>query len=308
MKNEKQYKIPEIKNFVNNLQQGVSLWDMLEEKQILDTETEKLCYPIGVNDEKKYYGNFKRLMHVLVAGGVGTGKSVFLRSLIISIMSQHSPNEVRFLLIDPKGTEFSVYKDQPHLLVNEIITDGEKAIRYLKWASEEMQRRYGLYQEMSRQGKYKMNIDAYNQAVEPEKRLQKIVIVIDEIAELLNVGGEEFADFFYMFSMKCAASGIYIVAATAVLNEEDYSSAYGVLPMRIAFKMTQEQSNLILKKGGAEDLNLQECIFKLVGVDTCIKVKTPYLDSEDELNFLAYIKENNEAIYDEGVAKLINEN
>ncbi len=89
---------------------------------------------------------------------------------------------------------------------------------------------------------------------------------------------------------------------------QDYSSAYAALPMSIAFKMTQEQSNLILKKGGAEELNLRECMFKLVGLDTCIKVKTPYLDSEDELKFLAYIKENNEAIYDESIAKLINEN
>lgn len=312
MNNEdKKYKILEVRDFVKRNKQGIALWNMLSGKRMLDTDTEKLCYAVGFKDKgKKYYGNFKRWKHILVAGELGMGKSTFLHNLLLSIMSQHSPDEVRFLLIDTKGTEFSMYKAQPHLLVNEVVSNAEKAIRYLKWASEEMQRRFNLFfGMMEKYGIYTTNIDEYNKEVEPENRLKKIIIVIDEIAELLNVDGEKFAEFFYFFVMKCVASGIYIVVSTANLNEKDYSSAYGLLGVRIVFRVaTKEQSNLVLRENGAEELKERECMCRMYGINNFVKLKVPYLNEEDELKFLNYIKENNEAAFDDALMAYIKDN
>ena len=143
---------------------------------------------------RKIYGDIAKMTHLLVAGSSGSGKSVFLGALIISLIYKYSPEELRLILIDPKKTEFVLYNDLPHLMINEIITDAHKAVQSLNWAIMEMNRRYGLFEQMSRAGTYVVNLDQYNAQLEKSKRLPKIVIIIDELADLMLAAQKDIED------------------------------------------------------------------------------------------------------------------
>jgi S-DNA-T family DNA segregation ATPase FtsK/SpoIIIE len=121
---------------------------------------------------RKIYGDISKMIHLLVAGSSGSGKSVFLGALIVSMIYKYSPEELRLILIDPKQTEFVLYDNLPHLMINEIITDAGKAVQSLNWAIDEMNRRYGLFQEMSNAGTYVVNLDQYNEKTPKNQRLQ----------------------------------------------------------------------------------------------------------------------------------------
>ena len=135
---------------------------------------------------QKVFGDVAKMTHLLVAGSSGSGKSVFLGCLIISLITKYSPDEMRLILIDPKKTGFVLYNGLPHLMINEIITDCKKAVQSLSWAIGEMERRYSLMEQKSLAGTYVADIDEYNATLDAdEEKLPKIVIIVDELADLM---------------------------------------------------------------------------------------------------------------------------
>ena len=171
----------------NRNRQTVELGCMFIDDAYTKAKPTSLVFAMGKDiANRKVYGDICKMTHLLVAGSSGSGKSVFLGCLIISLITKYSPDELRLILIDPKKTEFVLYNGLPHLMVNEIISDCKKAVQTLSWAIGEMERRYTLIQKKSLSGTYVVNIDEYNANLEPgEEKLPKIVIIVDELADLM---------------------------------------------------------------------------------------------------------------------------
>ncbi len=159
------------------------------------------------------FADLAKMPHLLVAGATGSGKSVCINTLITSILFKAKPTEVKFILIDPKMVELSVYNDIPHLMVP-VVTDSKKAASVLNWAVQEMEKRYGLIAQAGVR-----NMEGYNKRFEeePEKKLPSIVIIIDELADLMMVAPHDVEDAICRIAQKARAAGIYLVLATIMI-------------------------------------------------------------------------------------------
>ena len=147
--------------------------------------------------------------HLLIAGATGSGKSVCINTIITSILYKSSPEDVKLLLIDPKVVELSIYNGIPHLLIP-VVTDPKKATSALSWAVEEMEKRYKLFAENSVR-----DINAYNNKMKTkEEQLPKIVIIIDELADLMMVAAQEIEDYICRLAQMARAAGMHLIVAT----------------------------------------------------------------------------------------------
>ena len=294
----------------NKTRQFVQLGSMLSGNTFVNSEPSSLMFAMGKDVEnRKVYGDISKMIHLLVAGASGMGKSVFLGSLIISLIYKYSPEELRLILIDPKKTEFVLYNNLPHLMVNEIITDANKAIQSLSWAIIEMNRRYELFQNMTLAGKYVVNIDQYNENVEKQDRLPKIVIIIDELADLMLYAKKDMEDRIQNLTQKARAAGIHLVVATQRPSTEVITGVIkGNLPTRIAFGVaTDVDSRVILDQSGAQNLLGKGDFFYIMqGLKTPVRVQSAFISPNDSLKVVNFIKNNNEAYFDEAVSAFIN--
>ena len=261
-------------------------------------------------ENRKVYGDICKMIHLLVAGASGMGKSVFLGSLIVSLIYKYSPEELRLILIDPKKTEFVLYENLPHLMINEIITDCNKAIQSLNWAIMEMNRRYELFKEMMKNaGKYVVNIDQYNSHMEKKDRLPKIVIIIDELADLMLSAKKDIEDRIQNLTQKARAAGIHLVVATQRPSTEVITGVIkGNLPTRIAFGVaTDVDSRVILDQSGAQHLlGKGDFFYTMQGFKNPVRVQSAFISPDDSLKVVNFIKNNNEAYFDEAVSAFIN--
>ena len=193
-----------------------------------------------------------KMPHLLVAGSTGSGKSVCINTLITSILFKAKPTEVKFILIDPKMVELSVYNDIPHLMVP-VVTDAKKAASVLNWAVQEMEKRYGLIAQAGVR-----NMDGYNKQFEeePEKKLPSIVIIIDELADLMMVAAKEVEDYICRIAQMGRAAGMHLVIATQRPSADVITGLMKAnIPSRIAFAVSSAmESRIILDQGGAEKL------------------------------------------------------
>lgn len=194
------------------------------------------------------FENLALFPHLLVAGTTGSGKSVALNAFISSMLVSRTPDEVKFIMIDPKMLEFAAYRDIPHLLFP-VIVDGHLAERTVIWAIGEMERRY---QMLYRQGA--KNLDAYN--AKAKKKLPRIVIVVDEYADLLSICGKEFENHIQRLAQKSRAAGIHIILAT---QRPSVDVVTGIIkanfPARICFRViSKHDSTTVLSDRGAENL------------------------------------------------------
>ncbi|MBQ4268630.1 MAG: DNA translocase FtsK, partial [Clostridia bacterium] len=277
----------------------------------VNAKPNSLTFSMGKDvGNRKVYGDICKMIHLLVAGSSGSGKSVFLGSLIISLITKYSPAELRLILIDPKKTEFVLYNDLPHLMINEIITDVNKAIQSLNWAIGEMNRRYTLFEKMSREGTYVVNIDEYNAHLpEGEEKLPKIVVVIDELADLMLAAKKEVEDRIQNLTQKARAAGIHLIVATQRPSADVITGVIkGNLPTRIAFAVASDvDSRVILDQTGAQKLlGKGDFLYTMSGVNTPVRVQSAFSSSEESQNVIRYIKMNNEAYFDESATAYIN--
>lgn len=294
----------------NKERQFVKLGCMLSGDTFVNAKSSSLMFAMGKNvANRKVYGDISKMIHMLVAGSSGSGKSVFLGSLIISMIYKYSPEELRLILIDPKKTEFVLYNNLPHLMINEIITDVNKAVQSLNWAIGEMNRRYGLFEQMSRAGTYVVNLDQYNMQLEKSKRLPKIVIIIDELADLMLAAKKEMEDRIQNLTQKARAAGIHLIVATQRPSTDVITGVIkSNLPTRIAFYVaTDVDSRVILDQSGAQKLlGKGDFLYTMSGVNTPVRVQSAFISPEESQKVVNFIKANNEAYYDEEATAYIN--
>lgn len=294
----------------NKERQFVQLGCMLSGDTFVNAKSSSIMFTMGKDaGNKKVYGDISKMIHMLVAGSSGSGKSVFLGSLIISLIYKYSPEELRLILIDPKKTEFVLYNNLPHLMINEIITEAPKAVQSLNWAIGEMNRRYGLFEKMSRAGTYVVNLDQYNAHVEKAERLPKIVIIIDELADLMLAAKKDIEDKIQNLTQKARAAGIHLVVATQRPSTDVITGVIkSNLPTRIAFAVaTDVDSRVILDQSGAQKLlGKGDFLYTMQGINTPVRVQSAFISAEDSQRVVNYIKANNEAYYDETATAYIN--
>jgi S-DNA-T family DNA segregation ATPase FtsK/SpoIIIE len=188
--------------------------------------------------------------HLLVAGGTGSGQSVFINALIMSFLFRMSPQELRLILVDPKMLELNAFDGLPHLLTN-VITSNEVAFNALSWAVLEMDRRYKLMADTASK-----NIESYNSKVRGTKKIPYIVIVVDELADLMLSGGEEVEIAITRLAQKARASGIHLVLATQRPSTDVVTGLIKAnMPSRLSFKVPSAiDSRTVLDSSGAEEL------------------------------------------------------
>ncbi len=208
-----------------------------------------LCLGKDILD-KPLLADLKAMPHLLIAGATGSGKTVCINSVIVSLLFQNRPGELRFLMIDPKMVELIPYNNIPHLLLP-VITNKENSVRALKWLVGEMQRRYNLFSE-----KKVRNIAGYNEKAEKDDLLFYIVVIIDELADLMLIARNEIENSIMRLSQLARATGIHLILAT---QRPSVNVITGVikanLPTRISFQVSSKvDSRTILDMNGAEKL------------------------------------------------------
>ena len=246
--------------------------------------------------------NVSKMPHLLIAGTTGSGKSVCVNSIIMSILMKSTPDDVRLIMVDPKQVEFMMYNGIPHLLIP-VVTDPKKAAGALAWAVTEMENRYTLFSENNVR-----NIDGYNELVENNhlelKKMPRIVIFIDELADLMMASPKDVEDSIVRLAQKARAAGMHLVIATQKPTVQVVTGLIkGNIPSRIALMVaSQVDSRVILDASGAEKLlGNGDMLYMPVGSPKPIRLQGCYV-SDDEVERVAeFIKQAFSAEYDEGI-------
>ncbi|MBI5701460.1 DNA translocase FtsK [Candidatus Saganbacteria bacterium] len=234
------------------------------------------------------YGDLAKMPHLLIAGTTGSGKSVCINSLIISLLLRARPDELKFIMIDPKMVELSVYDDIPHLLAP-VVTDAMRAALTLKeWVMKEMERRYKLFYDVAAR-----NIFAYN-SKKPDEKIPHIVVVIDELADLMMLAASEVETTICRLAQMARATGIHLVIATQRPSVDVITGLIKAnIPSRIAFAVaTQIDSRVILDASGAEKLlGRGDMLYNPVGAMKPIRLQGSYVTDKETEKIIDFIKE-----------------
>jgi len=285
----------------------ISLRSVLESPEFTQHES-RLAVALGkdITGENTVV-DLAKMPHILIAGATGSGKSVCINSIIISLLYKATPDDVRLLMIDPKVVELGVYNGIPHLLIP-VVTDPNKAAGALRWAVSEMTTRYKLFADRGVR-----DILGYNASIEESgegEKLPQIVIIIDELADLMMVAPHDVEDSICRLAQMARAAGMHLVIAT---QRPSVNVITGVIkaniPSRIAFAVSsQVDSRTILDMAGAEKLlGKGDMLYYPVGVPKPIRVKGAFVsDKEVELT-VDFVKNQMKALYDEEIIENIND-
>ncbi len=253
------------------------------------------------------YCDIAKMPHLLIAGTTGSGKSVCMNSIIVSILYRARPDEVKFLMIDPKQVEFSRYAGIPHLLVP-VVTDAKKASGALGWAVSEMLQRYNKFSETGVR-----DIDGYNKYVAKHDDMEfmpKICIFIDELADLMMAAPKEVEDSICRLAQMARAAGMHLVIATQRPSVDVITGLIKAnISSRIALTVSsQVDSRTILDAGGAEKLlGNGDMLYSPIGANKPVRVQGCFIDDEEIEALCDYIKKQGESEYDENIQKEIEE-
>jgi S-DNA-T family DNA segregation ATPase FtsK/SpoIIIE len=242
--------------------------------------------------------------HLLIAGATGSGKSVGINSIICSILFKSTPDEVRFLMIDPKRIELSGYEDIPHLL-HPVVVDPKMANRALQWAVREMERRYMLLDE-----KRVKSFASYNQEAEDDEKLPLIVIVVDELADLMMIASREVEDSIARLAQMARAAGMHLILATQRPSVDVLTGLIKAnFPTRISFKVFSKiDSRTILDTSGADNLlGDGDSLFLPPGKARMVRIHGTYISEKETERIVEFLKEQGTARYDESVLEAVEE-
>ncbi len=246
--------------------------------------------------------------HYLVAGTTGSGKSVCLNIMIVSMIMRYSPEELRLILVDPKGNEFIPYEHLPHLVIDEIIKDSKRAISALNWAKQEMDRRYDMLAEA---GGIR-DIVEYNKMAERNGNIAKmprIVIIVDELSNLMETNKKEMEARILSIAQKARAVGIHLVLATQRPSVDVITGLIkGNLPSRIALKVTNfaDSSTIMGGVGGAEKLlGNGDMLYKNLTMGDYERYQGAFISDNEIYNITKYIKDNNTAYFNKDMAEFL---
>lgn len=263
-----------------------------------DKKDKKLLVAMGKDVEGKVVGvQIDKTPHLLVAGTTGSGKSVCINTIIMSILMRTSPDEVKLILVDPKRVELSIYGNMPHLLCP-VITDAKKASVALKKVCEEMDFRYGILEKTG-----KKNIEVYNswQTIRGGKALPYIVVIVDELADLMQVAMSDVEDSIRRITQLARAAGIHLIVATQRPSVDVITGVIKAnIPSRCAFTVSSNaDSRTILDEIGAENLlGMGDMLLKLTGSTNCQRVQGCYVTDEEIEKVVEYTKSQREPEYD----------
>ena len=251
-------------------------------------------------------GNIARLPHVLIAGTTGSGKSVCTNSLIVSILYKSTPDEVRFIMVDPKMVELAPYNGIPHLLIP-VVTDPKKAAGALQWAVFEMMKRYKMFSEKG--VKDLAGYNALSETDEDVKKLPTVVVVIDELADLMLVAAKEVEESICRVAQMGRAAGMHLVIATQRPSADVITGLMKAnIPSRIAFAVASSmESRIILDTPGAEKLvGKGDMLYSPLGDSKPTRVQGCFITPEEIERVVAFVKDAaGEAHYDQDVIEKI---
>ncbi len=292
----------------NKEKEVVHFREIIESKEFKENKS-KLTVGLG----KDVAGNVQladiaKMPHVLIAGSTGSGKSVCINTIITSIIYNAKPSEVKFVMVDPKVVELSVYNGIPHLLIP-VVTDPKKAAGALAWAVQEMDDRYNKFAE-----KGVRDLKGYNKAIEKENELGKlpqIVIIIDELADLMMVAKNDVEDAICRLAQKARAAGMHLVIATQRPSVDVITGLIKAnVPSRIAFAVSsQVDSRTILDCVGAEKLlGKGDMLFFPSGAPKPSRVQGAFVSDDEVEKIVSFIKSNGTATYSEDILESIENN
>ena len=291
----------------NKEQTPVFLREVLESDEFLNTK-KKLAFSLGKDiGGQCVVGDLSKMPHTLIAGATGSGKSVCINTLIISLLYKYSPDEVKLLMVDPKVVELSVYNGIPHLLIP-VVTDPKKAAGALNWAVNEMTRRYKLFADSGAR-----NIDSYNALYdkgEIEEKLPYIVIIVDELADLMMVCPNDVEDYIGRLAQMARAAGMHLVIATQRPSVDVITGVIKAnIPSRISFAVSSQiDSRTILDSGGAEKLlGRGDMLYYPVGESKPLRVQGCFISEEEVEKVVDFVKKSeDDVVYKEEIIEHIN--
>ena len=250
----------------------------------------------------------ENMPHLLVSGATGSGKSVCINTIIMSILYKHSPDEVKLLLIDPKVVELSIYNGIPHLIMP-VITDPKKASSSLFWAISEMEKRYKLFEE-----NHVRDIKGYKKAAETDDSMENlpyIVVIVDELSDLMMTAASEVEDYITRLAQKSRACGIHLIIATQRPTVDVITGTIKAnIPSRISFAVTSQiDSRTILDMQGAEKLlGKGDMLYASSDSMKPVRIQGAFVSDEEVLSVVEYIKDSSETNYNEEAIEKVEEN
>ncbi len=263
----------------------------------------KLSFPVGRDiDGKIIIGDISKMPHLLIAGTTGSGKSVFTNSIIMSILYNASPDEVKLILVDPKQVEFPVYNGIPHLLIP-VVTDAKKAAGALGWAVTEMLKRYSIFAETSVR-----DLKDYNKLAEESENLKPLPqmgIIVDELADLMMAAPKDVEESICRLAQLARAAGMHLIVATQSPRVDIVTGLIKAnIPSRVALKVSNQiDSRVILDEGGAEELlGNGDLLYKPVGQSKPTRIQGGFVATNEIKRVVEYLKSQTaEQQYDEKI-------
>ena len=275
----------------NNSRENVFLSEILND---IDFKKKEIKLPIALGKSisgKPIIGDLSSMPHLLIAGTTGSGKSVCINTIILSLLFRHAPEKCKFILIDPKMLELSTYEGIPHLLCP-VITEAKKAASVLGWVVKEMESRYRL---MTKEGV--RNIDGYNS--KHKLPMPYIVVVVDEMSDLMLVAGKEIENYIQKLSQMARAAGIHIIMATQRPSVDVITGTIKAnFPTRISFQVTSKiDSRTILGEQGAEQLLGKGDMLYMSSANRIVRIHAPFVSDNEIEKINNYLRSQAEPNY-----------
>ena len=288
----------------NKIKDSVTLKEILMSDEFVSLESNM---PLALGKDitgKPIISSIDSMPHLLIAGATGSGKSVCINTIIMSILYKSNPNDVKLLLIDPKVVELNIYNGIPHLLIP-VVTDPRKAATSLSWAVSEMERRYKLFAKNNVR-----DIKSYNERLgnDEDNRLPNIVIIIDELADLMMVAAQEIEDYICRLAQMARAAGMHLIIATQRPSVDVITGTIKAnIPSRISFAVSSQiDSRTILDMAGAEKLlGKGDMLFFPSNLSKPIRIQGAFISDLEVKRVVDYLKEQYNTEYDADVMESI---
>ncbi|NCU53297.1 MAG: DNA translocase FtsK, partial [Candidatus Fonsibacter lacus] len=286
----------------NKVRENVALKEIISSKEFNNKD---IKIPITLGKSISGFpivGDLVSMPHLLIAGTTGSGKSVCINTLILSILYRHKPDDCKLIMIDPKMLELSIYQGIPHLLTP-VITEPKKATTALKWVVKEMEKRY---REMTEIGV--RNISGFNEKASSEsrKKMPYIVVIVDEMADLMMIAGKEIENYIQRLAQMARAAGIHIVMATQRPSVDVITGTIKAnFPTRISFQVTSKiDSRTILGEQGAELLLGNGDMLFMSSASRIIRIHGPYVSEKEIERVSTFLRLQGSPTYIEEVTRI----
>ncbi|WP_422486789.1 DNA translocase FtsK 4TM domain-containing protein [Gudongella sp. DL1XJH-153] len=287
----------------NKVKDMVFFKELIQAREFSDIQTD---IPLALGKDingKVVISSIDKMPHLLIAGATGSGKSVCINTIIMSLVYKSSPEDVKLLLIDPKVVELSVYNGIPHLLIP-VVTDAKKAAFALNWAVGEMEKRYKIFAKNNVR-----DIKSYNEKHnEDGEKLPKIVIIIDELADLMMVAAQEIEEYIARLAQMARAAGMYLIVATQRPSVDVITGTIKAnIPSRISFAVSsQVDSRTILDMSGAEKLLGQgDMLFYPSSYSKPVRLQGAFISNKEVEDVVSFLQDKNQTMYDEDVIEVV---